>query len=364
MKIKELIAYIESVVPTSMQESYDNCGLLCGNESNEISGVLISLDCIEAIVDEAIDKKCNLIISHHPILFKGIRSLTGKNYIERTLLKAIQNNISLYAIHTNLDNYQWGVNHKIAEVLGIQSAKMLVPKTQNLCKLCFFVPNNYAEKVRNALFSIGAGAIGQYDACSFSTPGEGTFRPLEGANPFVGEIGNIHHEQEIKIELLVSQHQLHLAVQTLKAHHPYEEVAYDIIPLLNKHQNEGAGMYGILAEAMDENDFLLWLKSVFKCSAIRHTKHTGKKIQKIAFCGGSGFFLLNHAKNIQADAYITADIKYHEFFDADNELLLVDIGHFESEQFTIDLLKDFLIKKFTTFAVHLTKINTNPINYL
>jgi len=364
MKLKELVGFLENMVPLSMQESYDNCGLIVGDKNQEITGVLVALDCIESIVDEAIQKKCNVIVAHHPIVFKGLKSLVGKNYIERTVLKSIKNDIAIYAIHTNLDNYRWGVNFEIGNRIGLKNLQILAPKDHVLQKLAFFVPNDQLSEVRNALFELGAGGIGNYDQCSFNSEGEGTFRALKGANPFVGKQGELHREKETRVEIIVSSHQINVVVNKLCEVHPYEEVAYDIYPLANVNFHEGAGMVGELPEAMDEKAFLEKIKTTFKCGVIRHTALRNKKIQKVAFCGGSGIFLLPFAKRAKADIYITADVKYHEFFDAENDILLADIGHYESEQFTIDLLCDILIKKFTTFAVHLTKMNTNPINYL
>lgn len=364
MELQKLIDYLENIVPKSMQESYDNCGLIVGNVKQEISGVLIALDCLESVIDEAIEKKCNVVLTHHPIVFKGLKSLTGKNYVERTILKAIKNDIALYAIHTNIDNYIFGVNHKIGEKLGLENLKILAPKENNLQKLSFFVPENHAEFVLKSLCESGAGQIGNYDNCSFKSWGEGTFRALKGAQPFVGKQGEIHKEKEVKVEVLVTKHNAQKMVAKLVEIHPYEEVAFDLYALENLNLYEGSGMIGDLRTELDEMTFLKQVKSTFKCGTIRHTLLTGKKIKKVAFCGGSGFFLLQHAKKAKADIYITSDIKYHEFFDAENQILLADIGHFESEQFTIDLLNELLIKKFTTFAVHLTEINTNPIKYL
>lgn len=364
MKLKKLIEYLEGIAPTSMQESYDNSGLIVGDVNQEISGVLIALDCLESIVDEAINKKCNVVLTHHPIVFRGLKSLTGKNYVEHTVLKAIKNDIALYAIHTNLDNYRFGVNHKIGEKLKLKNIQILSPKEQVLQKLVFFVPKSHASSTKKAVFDAGAGHIGNYDNCSFNTEGTGTFRALDGAHPFVGKTGEIHEEDEIKIEVIVHSHKIQQVLTALKTNHPYEEVAYDLYPLLNVNEYEGSGMVGELENVVDELTFLKQVKSTFHCGTIRHTKLLNKKIKKVAFCGGSGFFLLNYAKHSNADIYITSDVKYHEFFDAENDILLADIGHFESEQFTIDLLKELLIKKFTTFAVHLTEINTNPINYL
>lgn len=363
MKISEITNYLESLAPLSSQESYDNSGLIVGDKNKEVTNALLSLDCTEAIVNEAIEKGCNLIISHHPIVFKGLKSLTGKNYVERVIIKAIQHNIAIYAIHTNLDNYNYGVNKKIGDLIGIHNPTILAPVKNTLTKLVVFCPKTHIQEVQTALFLNGAGQIGNYDECSFTSDGLGTFRANQNATPHIGEKGERHHENEVKIEVLVSNHKLNGCIQAMLNAHPYEEVAYDCISITNKNKDEGAGMIGFLAEPISEIDFLSHLKKTFKCGIIRHTNLLNKPIKKVAWCGGAGSFLLTTAKAQKADIYITGDFKYHEFFDAEDQLIIADIGHFESEQFTIELLDELLRKKFTTFAPYLTGINTNPLNY-
>lgn len=364
MKIGEITSYLESFAPISSSESYDNCGLIVGNKSTEITSVLVSLDCTEAIIEEAIQKKCNLVIAHHPIVFKGLKSFTGSNYVERTVIKAIKNDVAIYAIHTNLDNYRWGVNYEIGQRLGLNKLKVLQPKKNVLSKLTVFVPKTHFEEVQNTLFEAGAGYIGDYSECSFSSSGIGTFKPNENSNPFIGEAQKHQKVEEIRLEAIVSNHKMGNVISKMLSAHPYEEVAYDVIALQNQNKFEGSGMIGELEEPEPIMDFLERVKDVFKCGAVRYTNPTKEKVQKIAFCGGSGSFLLSQAKRLDADVYITADFKYHEFFDADNQIVIADIGHYESEQYTSDLLKRILTEKFTTFAVHLTELNTNPINYL
>ena len=363
MKISDITNYLESLAPLSSQESYDNSGLLTGSKNDEVTNALIVLDCTEAVVDEAIRKKCNLIISHHPIIFKGLKKLTGRNYVERTIIKAIQNNIAIYAIHTNLDNFKYGVNKKMGDLLGISNPKILQPAENTLTKLTVFVPTDHVEKVMNALFEKGAGQIGNYSDCSFSSTGYGTFKAGESASPYVGEIGVRHSEPESKIEVLVSNHRVNQIVSAMIAAHPYEEVAYDLVPLSNSNIHEGAGMIGDLPSPITETEFLQKIKSTFKCEVIRHTHLLGKPIQRIAWCGGSGSFLLSRAIGAGADIFITGDFKYHEFFDAENQIVIADIGHFESEQFTIDLLGELLQEKFPKFAPSIGETNTNPIKY-
>lgn len=364
MHIKEVIDYLESWAPKAYQESYDNSGLIVGDKNAELTNVLVCLDSTEAVIDEAIEKNCNLVVAHHPIVFSGLKSLTGKNYIERTIIKAIKNDIAIYAIHTNLDSVSDGVNWKIGEKLGLKNLEILSPKQNMLKKIVTFVPVSHVEKVRMALFSAGAGSIGGYDQCSFGVEGEGTFRAGGNADPFVGEQGKLHVESETRIEVIVSNDKLSNVLLALQESHPYEEVAYDIFPLSNQHNQVGSGMIGELENVTTELEFFNFVKIAMQTSSIRYTNLLHKPIKKIAFCGGSGSFLLNQAKAKGADLFITADYKYHQFFDADGEIVIADIGHFESEQFTIELIADYLTKKFTKFAVRLTEVNTNPVNYL
>lgn len=363
MKIGDLTRYLEDLAPRAWQECYDNSGLIVGDPESEITGVIIALDCIESVVDEAIAKGANLVVAHHPIVFKGLKQLNGKNYVERTVIKAIKHDVALYAIHTNFDNYAQGVNAEIGERLGLQNLRILSPKAEVLNKLAYFVPLAAADEVAQAVFDAGAGKIGKYDECGFALEGRGSFRPLEGANPAEGEIGKRHGLSEIRMEVVVPSDQAGKVIRALKNAHPYEEVAYDLYPLLNENQEVGAGMVGDLPTAMDETEFLAFVKKTFHCGVIRHTELTGKKVKKVAFCGGAGSFLIQDALRAGADVYLTGDLKYHEFFDAENKIVLADIGHFESEQFTSQRLSALLKKKFTTFAVHLTEVQTNPINY-
>jgi dinuclear metal center YbgI/SA1388 family protein len=364
MKIQEVIQLIEDIAPLSYQESYDNSGLIVGNYKDDVTGVLICLDSTEEVVDEAIANNCNLIIAHHPILFSGLKKLNGNNYIERTILKAIKNDIAIYAAHTNLDNANGGVNYKIAEKISLSNCKPLVSKKGLLNKLVVFCPVNYANEVRNAMFENGAGAIGDYKECSFNSNGEGTFKPLTGAKPFVGNKNESHIESEIKIEVIVESHLLSRVLSAMFTSHPYEEVAYDLLKLENRLETVGSGLIGELDEEIDEITFLKNVKVDLKTDCIRHTNLLNKKIKKVALCGGSGSFLLPDAIRAGADIFITGDFKYHQFFDAENKIIIADIGHYESEQFTKELIYDILIKKITNFAVRLSEINTNPINYL
>ena len=362
MKLKEIIDILERKAPLSLQESYDNAGLITGNQDMEITGALICLDSIETVIDEAVQHKCNLVIAHHPIVFSGLKKINGKNYVERTIIKAIKNDIAIYAIHTNLDNVSTGVNAKICEKLGLVNTQVL-STSQNLRKLVTFVPIAHLEPLRKAVFAAGAGNIGNYDECSFSVSGEGTFRAKDGANPFVGVIGQRHSEPEMRVEFIYESHFESAILAAMKQAHPYEEVAYDVFSLSNQNQQTGSGMLGELPNEMDFTSFMKHLKSSMLTNCIRHTKQVSNKVKRVAVCGGAGSFLLPQALAAKADIFITADFKYHQFFDADNRIVIADIGHYESEQFTGELLAILLKEKFPTFAVRLSEINTNPVNY-
>jgi dinuclear metal center YbgI/SA1388 family protein len=363
MKISDVVKCLEAYAPLGLQEDYDNAGLLIGSADDECSGIVTTLDVTEYVIKEAIEKKCNLIVAHHPIIFKGLKKINGKNYVERAVIAAIKNNIAVYAIHTNLDNISVGVNQKIAQKLDLQNTNVLFPKEGMLKKLVTFCPQKNAVEVRNALFKAGAGMIGKYSECSFNLEGLGTFKAGDNTEPYVGKIGEQHEENETRIEVIFPGYLQNQIVQSLKETHPYEEVAYDIYGLYNQHTGIGSGLVGDFTRPVSEEDLLSRLKTAFGPGVIRHTAFIHKKITKAAVCGGSGSFLLSAAKECGAGVYITSDVKYHEFFDADNTILLADIGHYESEQFTIDLLTDILQQKFPNFAVLKTEIKTNPVNY-
>lgn len=363
MLLKNIITELEKFAPLPYQESYDNCGLLTGNKEQDVTGALLCLDCTEAVVEEAIKKKCNLIVAHHPIIFGGLKKLNGSNYVERTVIKAIQNNIAIYACHTNLDNIKHGVNKKISDKLGLINTQILSPKKSLLKKLVTFVPALHLENVRESLFNAGAGNIGNYDNCSFVLEGIGSFRGNENTKPFIGEKGKLSLEKESRLELIFESTNESQIISALKQNHPYEEIAYDIYQLENSYQNIGSGMIGELEKPVSEIEFLNNLKSVFKLKLIKHTPLLTKSIKKVALCGGSGSFLLKNAISLKSDIYISSDFKYHEFFDAENQILIADIGHYESEQFTPEIFYEIISNKFPTFASYLTETNTNPVNY-
>jgi len=363
MKIQEITSFLESVAPPALQEGYDNAGLLTGNPDWTCTGIICTLDATEDVVIEAMEKKCNLVVTHHPIIFGGLKKITGRNYVEQTIIRAIKNDIAIYAIHTNLDNVLHGVNAAIADKLGLINRSILQPKSATLKKLFTFVPADKAESVRSAIFAAGGGHISNYSECSFNSPGQGTFKPGEGTNPFTGKIGERHTAEEIKMEMIFPAWREKAIILAMKAAHPYEEVAYDIVLLNNENQSIGSGLVAELPESISETAFLGLLKTKFNLSVIRHTPLLNKPVKKIALCGGAGSFLVGAAVAAAADFYVTGDMKYHEFFDANNRLVVADIGHYESEQFTTDLLFDILSQKYPTFAIQKTGVKTNPVHY-
>jgi dinuclear metal center YbgI/SA1388 family protein len=363
MIIQDIIAALEQIAPPSLQESYDNAGLITGNTGWQCTGIITALDATEEVVHEAIRNKCNLIVAHHPIIFGGLKKITGRNYVEQTVITAIKNDIAIYAIHTNLDNILAGVNGKIADKLGLINRQVLYPKSNTLKKLFCFVPAEHAEKVRSAIFAAGGGQVSNYSECSFNAAGSGTFKAGEGTDPFVGKIGERHTEAEVKVEVIFPAWREKPIVKAMIETHPYEEVAYDIVALENTNAMIGSGLIGELPDPVPETTVLQNIKEKFNLSVIKHTALTGKPVKKLAVCGGAGSFLINAAISAGAGFYISSDIKYHEFFDANGRLVIADIGHYESEQFTIDLLFEVLTQKFLNFAVLKTSLNTNPVQY-
>lgn len=363
MKIADIISFLESVAPAVLQEHYDNAGLITGDPHHECTGILIALDATTDVIEEARQKNCNLVVAHHPLIFSGLKKISNSHYVGQAVIAAIKQDIAIYAIHTNLDNVIHGVNGKIAQRLGLQKLAILAANNTMLKKIYTFAPVADAEKVRNALFEAGAGHIGKYDECSFNVTGEGTFRAGDETRPFVGEIGKRHYEKEIKIEMIYPAYLEKKIIQALMAAHPYEEVAYDLVSLTNSHQGIGSGIIGQLENPMSEIDFLKFIKNQFGLKLIRHTPLRGQPVKTVALCGGAGSFLISKALACGADFFITSDIKYHEFFDANGRIVIADIGHYESEQFTISLLQEILEQKFPTFAVLKTEVNTNPVRY-
>lgn len=364
MLIKDVINIIEEIAPLSYAEDFDNVGLLVGDKNENLTGILVCLDTLEAVVDEAIEKKCNLIVSFHPIIFGGLKKITGKNYVERVVLKAIKNNISIYSPHTALDNSFVGVNAKICDVLGLKNKKVLIPQKDTIKKLVTFVPNKNAEALRKALFEAGGGSIGNYEECSFNIKGTGSFKGNEASNPVVGTKGTTHYEEETQIGITFPKHKEGALLKALFNNHPYEEVAYEVTSLENTNQHIGIGMIAELETAQNPIEFLKFVKERMQTGCVRHSELLNKKIKKVAVLGGSGAFAIPNAIAAGADIYITGDVKYHDFYKAENKIIIADIGHYETEQYTKDLLVEYLTKKITNFAIVLSVCNTNPVKYL
>ncbi|MCF8715854.1 Nif3-like dinuclear metal center hexameric protein [Joostella atrarenae] len=364
MLIKDVINIIEEIAPLSYAEDFDNVGLLVGDKNENLTGVLVCLDTLEAVVDEAIEKKCNLIVSFHPIIFGGLKKITGKSYVERVVLKAIKNNIAIYSPHTALDNSFVGVNAKICDVLGLKNKKVLIPQKDTIKKLVTFVPNKNAEALRKALFEAGGGTIGNYEECSFNIKGTGSFKGNEASNPVVGTKGTTHYEEETQIGITFPKHKEGALLKVLFNNHPYEEVAYEVTSLENTNQHIGIGMIAELETAQNPIEFLKFVKERMQTGCVRHSELLNKKIKKVAVLGGSGAFAIPNAIAAGADIYITGDVKYHDFYKAENKIIIADIGHYETEQYTKDLLVEYLTKKITNFAIVLSVCNTNPVKYL
>ena len=364
MKIKEIITVLEEMAPLAYAEDFDNVGLLLGNQEDEATGVLVCHDALESVIEEAIAKNCNLVVCFHPILFSGIKKITGKNYVERSVLKAIKNDIAIYAVHTALDNHKNGVNKIFCDALGLTNTKILVPKPNFIQKLVTYTIPENVEQVRNALFNAGAGKIGNYDDCSFTSQGIGTYMGNENSNPEIGERFEFVEAQEIKIEVTFEKHLQNKILKALFKNHVYEEVAYEIYDLQNTHQNIGLGMVGELEKPLSEIEFLQLVKTKMQCVGIRHSTLLGKSIKKVAVLGGSGSFAIKNAIQAGADVFLTADLKYHNFYEAENQMVLADIGHFESERYTKNYIVDYLKEKITNFAFVLSEENTNPVKYL
>ncbi len=363
MTIREVIFEIEKNIPLQQAEDFDNVGLLCGFPEREVTGILVCHDALETVVEEALDANSNLIVCFHPIIFSGLKSLTGKNYVERAVLKAIENKIAIYAIHTAFDNDLNGVNYGICNALGLENLKILMPKKNNLLQLAIYVPQEYSEQVKEAMWKAGAGNIGFYDECSFSLSGKGTFRPLEGSDPFTGELYVRENADEEMISVIFESYKKNQVISAMKSAHPYEEVAYQVISLENENQNSGLGMLGEFKEEIEEMNFLKLVKETFHLDIIKHSNFTDKKIKKVGVLGGSGASGIKAALSQNCDAYLTGDLKYHDYFLAENKMLLCDIGHYESEQFVVEQLFEILSQKFSTFAVLKSNKKTNPVNY-
>jgi len=364
MIVQDVINHLHDLAPLAYAEDFDNVGLLVGNKNQEVTNILVTLDTLETVIDEAIEKNCNLIVSFHPIIFKGLKKLTGNTYVERVVIKAIQHSISIFTIHTALDNAFTGINSIICDQLNLINKKILIPQKSSIKKLVTYVPKSNADSLRTALFEAGAGNIGNYNNCSFNTEGFGTFKGNESSNPVIGKKGELQKEQEIQLNITFQKHLESKILKTLFKTHPYEEVAYEITTLENTNQHIGMGMIAELKTPQSETDFLQFVKKQMKSKSVRHSTLLNKDVKKVAVLGGSGAFAISAAKAAGADMFITSDLKYHDFFSAENKIVVTDIGHYESEQYTKAFLVDYLSKKISTFAIILSNTNTNPVKYL
>ncbi len=362
--VNDICLALEEFAPLALQENYDNSGLQIGDRSMEVRGVLLCVDVTEKVLAEAVDKRCNMVVSHHPLIFTGIKNITGRTETEKCINTSIRNNIAIYACHTNIDSVERGVSRRMADKLGLENCQILEPKTDALLKLIVYVPTEFTETVRNAIFEAGGGVIGNYDCCSYNSEGQGSFRANADASPFVGKPGEIHLEPETRIEIILPAYLQTKVTKALLTTHPYEEPAFDFIPLRNAWKTVGFGVVGELSTPVDEKEFLLLIKEKFNLSTLKYTALLGKKVRRVAVCGGSGASLLKRAKAAGADMFVSADFKYHDYFAAENEIVIADIGHFESEQFTKEIFFEQLSEKFPNFAVHFSEVNTNPINFL
>ena len=364
VKIKDIANALEMFAPLPLQEGFDNSGLQIGLTEAEVTGVLLCLDVTEEVIDEAVASGCNLIVSHHPLIFSSLKRIIGANYVERCILKAMTNGIAIYASHTNMDSVPGGVNYRIAEKLGLQNVRILAPKGDALLKLAVYVPLAQADIVREALFAAGCGNIGNYGSCSYNVEGYGTFKANEGCNPFCGEIGELHKENEVRIDTVLPAYLMNKVISALLTVHPYEEPAYDIYPLKNSWDSVGLGVVGDLPAERDELDFLAEVKEKFAVGSVRHTSLSGNKVKRVALCGGSGASFADAAIFAGAQVYITGEARYHDLFNYDRKILFAVIGHYESEQFTMDVFNDIIRGAYPDLKVIKTSINTNPINYL
>ncbi len=363
MKIDEVIRYLDAIVPPFLQESYDNSGFMIGDRTAVLKGILTCVDVTEDVLEEARQKSCNLVVSHHPLIFQGLKKITGQDHVAKTVKKAIQENIAIYAAHTNLDSVDFGISAILADKIGLKGLKVLDPKADLLKKLVVFCPVDYAGKVRKAVFAAGAGHIGDYDSCSFNLEGQGSFKAGDDADPFVGQRGELHYEKEARVETIFPVYRQQQILEAMTEAHPYEEVAYDIYPLDNRYEKAGFGIIGYLKKPIPAKSFLSELKEKLNLQMLKYTPANGQ-VSRVAVCGGAGSFLIDKAKAAKVDAFITADLKYHDFFRAENQIMLADIGHYESEKYAKELLNQIISEKFPNFAPTLSGIDTNPVKYL
>jgi dinuclear metal center YbgI/SA1388 family protein len=357
----QIARQLENLAPLAYQENYDNSGMLLGDPQTPILGVLTCLDVTESVLQEALELKANLIVAHHPIIFSGLKRLSGQNQTERVVMRSIKEGICLYALHTPLDKVLGGTNAFLAQKLELSSLKILAPEKGRLKKLTVFVPQTHSSELLEALAQAGAGNIGNYSHCSFVVQGQGSFKPNERANPFLGKAGEIERVDESRIEVIFPSHIEPQVLKALKEAHPYEEVAYFVYDLANSHSQVGLGMLGELPEAMSGERFLEYCAQKLSLKVIRHTALL-PEIKTVAVCSGSGTSLLPKALSQKAQAFVSSDFKYHQFFEAENQIIIADIGHYESERFAAEILARWL-KDYFDLPIFQTQIGTNPVDY-
>lgn len=364
-KIKEVLQAMDAICSESIQESWDNSGLQWGDDSETVKGVIVSLDVTMDVINEAIDCGCNLIIAHHPLIFGPLKQVRKNGTeVERLAYHCIQNSIAVYAAHTNWDKVAQGVSWVMAKRIGLLNEEILQPEKDGLCNLKVMgTPRDIAE-IRKAWFNAGIGNVGEYSNCSFTTDGWGTFEPSESANPSVGEKNKTEFLRENAIEILCTKKDVSKALAIATETSSYETIAHSIIPLKNTNDTLGFGCIGELKEALSLSDFLALCKEKYACKVVRYNPSEKiKNIKTVAVCGGSAIDFLPTAIARKADAYITADVKYHQFMLADDALTLVDVGHYESEIWAMEYLTHLISEKFHNFAIRLTTINTNSVRY-
>lgn len=364
MKIREITNYLESKFPLYLQEDFDNCGVQCGDIQQDITNILVCFDMSEQIIEEAIEKKCNLVISHHPLMLRhGICKIEPKDRVGKILFKALTNNIVLYSMHTNIDSGEGGGNDAFAELLQLENLEVLAPHKENFQKLNIYVPNDAVDNLKNALFKIGCGVQGNYANCCYSSEGTGQFKPLEGSKPAIGNLNQIEHVSEVRLEMIFPAYLQTNVIKTVYDHHPYEEPAFELLNLEKKSRKNGLGRIGCLPEKMTVTDFLKYVKEKMQLEDLRFCGDENKIIEKVAVCGGGGANFIDLAISQNADAYVSGDFKYHDFFKSESGTLLVDIGHYEGEYFIKNIIFKLLKEKFTTFAVLISEREKKQVRH-
>ena len=364
MKIKEVIQFLEQKFPLHWQEDFDNCGVQCGDKERELTGIVVCFDMSEAVIDEALAQGSNMVISHHPIIYKhGLKKIEPTNRVGKIIYKALENKILLYSMHTNIDSGKAGGNVLFAKKLELQNLSVLVPKENQFCKLVVFVPAENSALLKEAMFKIGCGNIGNYSHCSYSCEGIGSFKPLTGVNPHIGKHNRLERVDEERIEMIFPKNIKRQVIETLYGHHPYEEPAFDIITLENQNREVGLGRIGLLPTSMLAKDFILYIKEKLNLDFVKFSGNRDAEIKKVAVCGGGGASFISEALTAGVNAYITGDLKYHDFFIPENKMLLIDIGHFEGEHFIREIITSLLQENFNTFATHFTEVEIPVIHH-